>query len=481
MKKAFLLLAILLLPILVLAEDFRPWWQSGEVRPVSGFDSFMFSLFSIAVSPTQRDETNYQEGFLIPADFFSDQDCSDAELRLSVQKPDGSFYGGYQLSNTPFWKGATHGPVTKNQQLAAKTIRFTPSEFVEGTWKATAFLYCNDNKKHIQQGPDDEVTFTLIKKGAVICTEGFVGKTFCGDDYTTVYKQYRTCNPSIIQNKVLKDCDAYKCDPNTGDCGTGCVARDISLSFCKGNELWKRIQERDCSERAVKIQACSKCEANKCTPLSGTTSETKSGIQCDEIVRCEDYTSEADCYDSPCGIEDCVVWSDGEGNFKYCYTLTAAEKKEDERIIKGKGVIQSGEELCEEPLGLLNHCGVSRTKKEFQDSTDDEIMDSFCERDNNCIPREDEGDTEYSEPNCVRGSTVGVESSWWEKAATIDWMFKILGTGSSSKNVCLVKEKGSFDLGFLTEEAFAGIPWWGVIAGIVVILIILSQLGKGRE
>lgn len=44
------------------------------------------------------------------------------------------------------------------------------------------------------------------------CKEGYVGNTFCGDDYNTIYRQYKVCPngentcPVIIENRVIEYC-----------------------------------------------------------------------------------------------------------------------------------------------------------------------------------------------------------------------------------------------------------------------------------
>jgi len=73
-------------------------------------------------------------------------------------------------------------------------------------------------------------------------------------------------------------------------------------------------------------------------------------------------------------------------------------------------------------------------------------------------------------PLCiVTGGTIGYKVSEW-----------LSGIGSGNPNAigyCIPSDGGGVDLGVLNEDAFDGVKWWMIIAGIIVILFLIPKRG----
>ncbi len=270
-KKLTVILLLLMLMPAILADDesIKHWWQSSTTT----VESFPFSL---AVGTPQLNNENFNQGTIIAVDFISKQSCSNAELRVFVDDPNGRLIEGVspKVVNNPPWN-SDHGSIRAGQSISGG-YRFYPPNFVAGTWVVRSFLYCNDNRQHIQEGSDDRTTFLMVQKSSGSCSEGFVGVKFCTDDYRYIHQPFRNCpngpsnSVSIVSNKLVQDCGSQsRCDPSGPVCTVSCSRQSLNR-FCKGSELWENYKAADCSEQQNRLEVCSSgCDVDRCAGTAG--------------------------------------------------------------------------------------------------------------------------------------------------------------------------------------------------------------------
>jgi hypothetical protein len=160
---------------------------------------------------------------------------------------------------------------------------------------------------------------------------------------------------------------------------------------------------------------------------------------------------------------------------------SASDCKDPGKPICNNGACVSKEEVkCSKPI-IFGICAESRTKQEFADASDTEILQSACDEVRNCNPREG-----YN-LSCTDTETVGIKMPIYEKGLT--GLITGLGdaiSGFSNKNrVCLAsKPSGAGDicsslesLNFIGVDCGGAYVLFGGLLAFVLFIVLISKMG----
>ena len=289
---------------------------------------------------------------------------------------------------------------------------------------------------------------------------GGCGGWTCNED--EMYR-YRTCTETTsggcYDNTFFWE---KKCVKGYKECTYECYAGDVK---CEGTTYFECSSNKWSNKGEV---------SEKCGITDGgtTTGKKKVGERCGGFVwgDCE-VGLECIQEDLPAISGICkTIGETGQYHFEPRDGVCTAIKGSGENLCDPNAETEKkcGEVYCAEGQMCQDNKCVSEGRTDnvkaipeslLKEKTKDELEDSKCSRTSDC----EEGS------KCVAFADLPKDSQ--NKLAS--GIFNLAEDG-----ICVIEQKTEISLGVLNEDAFDGVKWWMIIAGIIIILFLIPKGGK---